>query len=362
MRWALVIRRRPANAIRLNFSCCSPRMQASVCTRYKMRRLLFCVVFAFGLSVEALAEKCPSPTEQLKTDVKGKIEGELATLLKLGKLNTVGDVETKTQEFFHLYPDANRAALEQNTLSIICNNVLLSPQYSQQFKEEIVKKLLEKILGDPKKINWKAYKYEFTGNSSPDSVLSAPSAITIAYPDDWLLRTTDPEMGLVVSPGPTADYGDYQIQFKLEVMGTTAEGLIGNLAGRLKTPEYPISAEISDYQRFFNIEREVEARNLPGVSVSHAYKAGKIKVDTGSNFEQQSILFDIAVQGSRMSIASLYASPFSASSTDSLTASSTDSRDVLVSRFQCDVPRLFDRLCGWLFSRIVVHGSTALAD
>jgi hypothetical protein len=321
-----------------------------------MRRLLYFyfVVFAVGLSTSVNAQQCPAPTEQLKTDVKGKLEGEIGTLLKLGKLKTVGDVETTTQEFFHLYPDASRAALEQNTLSIVCNNVLGSPEYSREFKEEIVRKLLDKVLGDSKKINWKTYNFEFTGNASPDSVLSAPSSITIAYPDDWIVRIPEAEMGLVVVPGADAAYGDYDVKFRLEVIGTTAEAMIENLQQQLKEPEYPISPTISDYQREFNLEREVERHNSPNLTVNHTHKTGKIKVDTGSNIEDQSILFDIANEGNRLRVTSLYASPFS--------AHSSDSKDVLLSRFECSVPRQFGRICGWLFSRIVVHGATALAD
>jgi hypothetical protein len=84
-----------------------------------MHKFFYCTVLLLAFSASAYCQDaCPSPTVQLATDVKGKIEGDIATWLKLGNIKTVGDIETKTQDFFHLYPDADRAALEQNTLSI----------------------------------------------------------------------------------------------------------------------------------------------------------------------------------------------------------------------------------------------------
>jgi hypothetical protein len=319
-----------------------------------MRKPLYLVAVALCFSTDVYAKQCPSPTEQLKTDIKGRIEGDVATLLKSGKLNTVGDIETRTQEFFHLYPDANRAALEQNTLSIVCNNVLESTAYSQEFKQEIVRRLLDKTLGDSKKINWKVYNFEFTDDKSPGSVLSAPSAISVAYPDGWIVRISEVEMGLVAFPGANSDYGDYDISFRLQVLGTTAAGLIENLEQYLKEPEFPISPAISDYQRWFNVEKDVERQNLPNVSVNHVYRTGKIKVDTGTSIESQSILFDVATEGNRVKVASLYVNPF--------WGRSGNSEEVLVSRFECNVPRQFGRICGWLFSRIIVRGSTAEGD
>jgi hypothetical protein len=192
-------------------------------------------------------------------------------------------------------------------------------------------------------------------NLSPKSNLSAPSVVTIAYPDDWILNKTDPDAGAVFAPSPNSDYGDYDITFELQILGSTAEGIIGNLKTQLKEPDYPIVAEIADYRREFQLEREVEQQNAPEKNVTHTYKVGKFKVNTGTDFEYHKVLFDVAIEGNNMRVVSLYIDPFMGYSKDG-------PQDVLISRFECKVPKLFSRICDWLFSRIIIQGSTELAD
>ena len=60
-------------------------------------------------------------------NIKGKIEGSLDTLLKLGRIKAAGDIDIVTRDFLHEYPNADKVALQQNTLSMICIKVLPSP-------------------------------------------------------------------------------------------------------------------------------------------------------------------------------------------------------------------------------------------
>jgi hypothetical protein len=105
--------------------------------------LILCLAM---VSIGRTNAQCPPPLVQLDKDIQGRVEGDLSTLLKLGKIKAVGDITTTTNEFFHLYPNADKIAMQQNVLSIICSQVLPSPNYSNDFKQSVVNQLLSLIL------------------------------------------------------------------------------------------------------------------------------------------------------------------------------------------------------------------------
>lgn len=94
-------------------------------------------------------DKCPDPIAQITTDIKGKIDGQVNTFLKLGNVKAVGDIDTITTDVLHSYPNADHLAIVQNTLSILCNKILSSPDYSNEFKQQIILRMLN-TLGDVK--------------------------------------------------------------------------------------------------------------------------------------------------------------------------------------------------------------------
>jgi hypothetical protein len=97
-------------------------------------------------SVSAQAdETCPSPTVQVTQDIKAKLDGDLSTLLKFGTIKGAGEVEKVEHDVLHQYPNADRAALQQNTLSLLCSKILPSPDYSQDFKQKLMEKLVTAI-------------------------------------------------------------------------------------------------------------------------------------------------------------------------------------------------------------------------
>jgi hypothetical protein len=111
-----------------------------------MARALLLIFFTIlQISVAWSEDKCPDPIIQVTDDIRGKIDGTVNTFLRLGKINVTGDVDVLTKDVLHQYPNANRVALEQNTLSILCNKVLTSKDYGQAFKEKMIEKMLDKI-------------------------------------------------------------------------------------------------------------------------------------------------------------------------------------------------------------------------
>jgi hypothetical protein len=97
-------------------------------------------------SVSAQAdETCPSPTVQVTQDIKAKLNSDLSTLLKFGSIKGAGDVERVEHDVLHQFPNADRVALQQNTLSLLCSKILPSPDYSQDFKQRLVEKLVTSI-------------------------------------------------------------------------------------------------------------------------------------------------------------------------------------------------------------------------
>jgi hypothetical protein len=111
-------------------------------------RVLIWLAFLTALCVSRVAcadDSCPEPMQQLSHDAKGKLQGDVETLLKLGKLKAEGDVDVITHDVLHEYQNADKIAVQQNILSIICNKVLASPNYSKEIKEYAVKKLIDSI-------------------------------------------------------------------------------------------------------------------------------------------------------------------------------------------------------------------------
>jgi hypothetical protein len=118
-----------------------------------VRATLFLLSLFVLLEGAHAQDKCPEPVVQVTRDVKGKIDAQVSTLLKLGKIKGEGDIETITKDVLHSYPNSDRLALEQNTLSVLCNMVLPSPDYSKEFKQKIIEKMVEKLYGDLSKPN-----------------------------------------------------------------------------------------------------------------------------------------------------------------------------------------------------------------
>jgi hypothetical protein len=108
---------------------------------------LFCNVLVAIVSAGNVHadDNCPQPLVQLNKDIKGKIQGDVSTLIKLGKISAAGDIETTTKDFLHEYPNADKIALEQNTLSIICEKVLSSPDFTPQFKQDVINKMVNSL-------------------------------------------------------------------------------------------------------------------------------------------------------------------------------------------------------------------------
>ena len=97
------------------------------------------LVFAGSSRAE---ETCPDPVKPITEDIKGKIDGSLDTLIKLGRPKAADDVETITKDVLHEYPNADKVALQQNTLAILCNKILPSPDFPPEFKQRVFEKLI----------------------------------------------------------------------------------------------------------------------------------------------------------------------------------------------------------------------------
>lgn len=114
-----------------------------------LRTILICFMLTAAPTLARADDKCPDPIAQVATDVKGKIDGQVNTFLKLGNVKAVGDIDTITTDVLHSYPNADHLAIVQNTLSILCNKILPSPDYSNEFKQQIILRMLN-TLGDVK--------------------------------------------------------------------------------------------------------------------------------------------------------------------------------------------------------------------
>jgi hypothetical protein len=110
-----------------------------------LRIVLLSLIVSLLVTFAYAEDKCPSPIVQTTQDIKGKIDGQVDTLLRLGNIKVAGDIDLVTNDVLHAYPNADHLAIVQNTLSILCNKVLQSPDYDSEFKKEIIRRMLNTL-------------------------------------------------------------------------------------------------------------------------------------------------------------------------------------------------------------------------
>lgn len=132
-----------------------------------MRYWFICILLSIVPGVAVAGDNCPAPMLQINQDVKGKINGDLSTLIKIGKVSGSGDITTVTNELLSKYPNADKLAMEQNILSILCNKVLSNDAVSQEFKEKVIERLLDKLSSEDKG------KTELKPSAAPNLSVSA---------------------------------------------------------------------------------------------------------------------------------------------------------------------------------------------
>jgi len=65
--------------------------------------------------------KCPEPTMQVANNVKGDLNGQAQTLIRLGSADLKGHFETTVVDLFSKYGNADKVAIAQNLLGPACN-------------------------------------------------------------------------------------------------------------------------------------------------------------------------------------------------------------------------------------------------
>ncbi len=86
-------------------------------TRYM---LILCLIL-FPTAALAQNFECPEPTKQVANDIKGDLNGQAQTLIKLGSLDIKGRFESTVVDLFSKYKNADQVAIAQNLLSPACN-------------------------------------------------------------------------------------------------------------------------------------------------------------------------------------------------------------------------------------------------
>jgi len=88
------------------------------------RRLLSVIAFALFSSwissATAQSFRCPEPVQQVTTEIKGDLNGQAQTLIKLGTADLKGHFETTVVDLLSKYQNSDRVAIAQNLLSTAC--------------------------------------------------------------------------------------------------------------------------------------------------------------------------------------------------------------------------------------------------
>lgn len=84
---------------------------------------LFVLSILLRVSSQAIAQdfECPEPTKQVSNNVKGDLNGQAQTLIKLGAMEIKGKFESTVVDLFSKYQNADQVAIAQNLLSPACN-------------------------------------------------------------------------------------------------------------------------------------------------------------------------------------------------------------------------------------------------
>jgi hypothetical protein len=65
--------------------------------------------------------QCPPPIQQKDSDVKGDLEANAQTLLRIGTLQLKGAAQKTVVDLFSKYPNADRVAIANAIISMTCN-------------------------------------------------------------------------------------------------------------------------------------------------------------------------------------------------------------------------------------------------
>lgn len=110
--------------------------------------IIFLIGLAGGVIVNnATALDCPPPPKQFETEInaeaRGEIKGALGKLLS-GKLT--GDISTNVENLIENYPNADKLFVIQGIMSMYCQLINESTDWSDDKKLEAIEKMNSKLL------------------------------------------------------------------------------------------------------------------------------------------------------------------------------------------------------------------------
>jgi len=99
--------------------------------------------------------KCPEPIKQISNNIKGDLNGEAQTIIKLGAMEIKGKFESTVVDLFSKYRNADELAIAQNLLSTACHILKTATDMSGKEKYEkwlLIFPLMDKYFPDKRSL------------------------------------------------------------------------------------------------------------------------------------------------------------------------------------------------------------------